>query len=131
MFCSRRYVEVVIICLMLLCMPDKTRAVQFDPYTHYTLGGGVVFEYERRKIDSIDVQESSSMFRQTYVLNLTGFIWDPRFLVFDTFFSYEDRDTTNDDNLVTDSSYTRSYYGFDTTLMRRSRLPVSFFASNS
>ncbi len=131
MLCSRRYVEVVIICLMLLCMPERASALQVDPYTHYTLGGGVVFEYERRKVDSGDYQESSSIFTQHYVLNLTGYIWDPRFLIFDTFFSYEDMDAANDNGRTTKSSYTSSYYGFDSTLMRRSRLPVSFFASRN
>jgi hypothetical protein len=131
MFCPRQYVVAFICCLMFLCIPGRSNAIQVDPYTHYTLGGGVVFEYETRRIDDGDSEEKSSIFTENYVLNFVGFIWDPRFLVFDTFFSYTDRDHDNDtgNQRLFKSSYTQSYYGFYSTLMRRSRLPVSFFAS--
>jgi len=114
----------LIFCFFVSPAGAETLPSHFDPYDFSTLRGSVDFEYEKYTETGYGQDREYDRFGQLYSLNFRSNIWDPRFLIYDMFVLYFD------DSREGDQPRDRNelHYGFSSTLLPKSLLPVSFFA---
>ena len=114
----------LIFCFFVSPAGAETLPSHFDPYEFTTLRGSVDFEYEKYTETGHGRDREYDRFGQLYSLSFRSNIWDPRFLIYDMFVLYFD------DNREGDQPRDRNelHYGFESTLLPKSLLPVSFFA---
>jgi len=113
-----------------LFVPSTGWCVKIDPYTYHTVVGTVFFEYEHQSFREQQTQflETTSIFRQDYGLSFSGNFLSRSLMIYDTSFDFE-RETTNSDS--SKNSTNNFLFDITSTLLPRSRIPLTLFANRS
>jgi len=115
---------------VILFFPSRGWCVTLDPYAFHTVIGTVFFEYEhesRRERES-DFLDKTSNFRQDYGLSLRGNLFSRLLMTYDVSFDFE-RETVNTN--FTKYSTNTFFFDISTTLLPKSRIPLTLFANRS
>lgn len=125
---SRRWVLILFLCCYFF-LPEKTPAFEQDSYRFNTIRLGIDFSYLNDTYENnAYTSEKTESFEQRYNLDVKGLVIDPNLMVYNASIGYVDT-ATETTSLNTHSKVDN--YAFDTTILRKSRIPLSLAASRS
>ncbi len=135
----RRACLVLILSLAAIFVPSSGWCVKVDPYAHTNIVGSVFYDYSHEKRtandrNSTQSDEITSSFGQNYDFTLYGNAISRLLMIYDVNVRY-DRRSENFDILsanstdTTDTTFNSLFLDVNTTLIPRSRIPLTLFGS--
>ena len=122
-----RWVFILVICYSFF-MPEGVMGMEEDPYRFNTIRLDIDLTYTNQSYRTSDKTDNIKGFEQRYRLDVKGLVINPNLMIYNAGIEFVDADTGG---TYGESHSNLNKYVFGSTLLRKSRIPLTLAASRS